>query len=224
MLKDKVSGLGKGVARLGLAHRRKNVPPGEGILAQELGLAPEIAPEHGQGIVHGAQHGLEGGAVDTRLVEGLVQGIRATPAGVEQSLGTLDAVHAGGQGLFDRLPRSQFRFIGPAAHTGIGVGPPQVLEDGDGQRLCLALVLELNLDLRGDDALEIAPGTDAAERQFGRQGLLRLAHQVLALLRGLLQIEGVPGYGSRLGLQGLKQAGLPGDRSDPALEQGLLLF
>jgi len=93
----------------------------------------------------------------------------------------------------------------------------QVDERGQRQALRLAVQLEVHRELRRDGTLQLAPRVAAADVQGRGQRFLGLAHQVLALLGGLPQDEGVAGCGW------VGRNGFPQDRtelSDPGLQPG----
>ena len=80
------------------------------------GFGPEVAAEHGERILHRAEHRFQSGAVNARLIERGVQRIGAPAMPVERHHRALDAVEAGRQRLAHGLPRGQLGFVRAAAH------------------------------------------------------------------------------------------------------------
>ena len=67
----------------------------------------------------------------------------------------------------------------------------QVDQCGHGQLLGFAIQFEIHGKLRGNCPLQLSPGVTAAQAEFRGQGLLRFAHQELALVGGFFEHEGM---------------------------------
>ena len=181
VLEDEGFGLLKGVIGLARTNRGEQIPPGQFLFTQVFRLGLPVLAEHGEGIHHGAEHGIQRFAVNVRHIDGTMQGILATAVLVEGVDLALDAVHGSCQAFFHGCPQLVLRFVTASAHTLIRVRA-QVDESRGGQLLHLAVQLEIYAQLRGDGTLQLAPGIGSAQAQLSSQFFLSLRHEVFALL------------------------------------------
>ena len=188
------------VAAAGGPGGREDVPPCQPLLAQTRRLGAEVAREERQRIAHGREEGLQGGAIDARAIDGGMQAVGATAAPVQRDGKAFHPVHACRKGLAQLLPLLHLPLVGAAAHLLFRVAA-QVDETGHGERAPLTVQVEVNDDLGGQGALQLAPGICRGEGERGGEHLLGAAHEEGALRRRLRQGERVRGGGSLPGVE-----------------------
>ena len=172
-----VLGVLGGVLLVALAHGGEQLVPGQTVfIAQGLGLGPQILPELGHILVHGAQQGLQGLPLHAALVQGLVQGGSVAPDLALVDDLQLDAVEGEGHGVLDLVIAGQLRLIGALAHGGIGV----VGQVPDGGQIGDAAVV-LHLHAAGEVIPQALPGGGTGNVHPGEQLLLLVGQEVLAV-------------------------------------------
>ena len=173
-----------------LSHGGEHVIPGQGVQAQGAGLGPQVASEVGERFVRRFHHGVQRLAVHVVYEQHSIQRRVPSPPSGQNVYLALDAVQGRGEGRLGALPGGDLGLVGAAAHLAVGV-VGQVAHGAHGQRLLLAVQFQGDQQLRGEVAVQLAPGSAAGQVQLGGQRFFRRGHQVGGLLLGFAQHEGV---------------------------------